>query len=122
MGPLSSAFDLATFGVLVFVFHAGESEFRTAWFVKSMATQILVIFIIRTNGRAWHARPGAALVTSSLAALAFALVLPFTPLRCWFGFAPPPLAMTLTIGLLVGLYLVCAEWIKRFAITTARPG
>ncbi|MBO1325496.1 magnesium-translocating P-type ATPase [Acetobacter sp. TBRC 12305] len=121
MGPLSSIFDLATFGVLVFVFQARETEFRTAWFLESMATQILVIFIIRTNGRAWHARPGAALVVSSLAALALALVLPFTPLRAWFGFDPPPLPVALTIGLLVGLYLVCAEAIKRFAIIPTRP-
>src|SRR5260370_19109947 len=54
MGPLSSLFDFLTFGALVFVFEAAPEEFRTAWFLESMATQILVIFIIRTNGRPWH--------------------------------------------------------------------
>lgn len=54
MGPLSSLFDFLTFGVLLFVFHASPAEFRTAWFLESMATQILVIFVIRTNGRPWR--------------------------------------------------------------------
>ena len=48
MGALSSLFDLATFAVLLKVFDAGAAEFRTAWFVESIVTQILVIFIIRT--------------------------------------------------------------------------
>ncbi|MDX5517980.1 cation transporting ATPase C-terminal domain-containing protein, partial [Stenotrophomonas sp. RG-453] len=46
MGPLSSVFDIATFGALLYLFNASPEEFRTAWFVESMATQILVIFII----------------------------------------------------------------------------
>ena len=57
MGPLSSLFDLLTFGGLVFIFHASPTEFRTDWFLESMATQILVIFIIRTNGRPWKDLP-----------------------------------------------------------------
>ncbi|MFT8674711.1 MAG: magnesium-translocating P-type ATPase [Acetobacter sp.] len=120
MGPLSSVFDLATFTVLVAVFHAGEAQFRTAWFLESMATQILVIFVIRTNGRAWATRPGKVLAVSSLVALALALILPMTRLSTWFGFNPPPLPVALTIGVLVGLYLVCAELLKRFAIMPAR--
>src|SRR6202049_2138496 len=83
MGPLSSLFDFLTFGALVFVFDASPAEFRTTWFLESMATQILVIFIIRTNGRPWEDRPQRALVVSSLVALAVAMVLPFTPAcRC----------------------------------------
>ena len=54
MGPLSSVFDLATFGGLLLLFDAAPSTFRTAWFLKSMATQIMVIVIIRTNGRPWR--------------------------------------------------------------------
>ena len=61
MGPLSSAFDMLTFAGLLLVFHAAPEEFRTVWFLESMATQILVIFIIRTNGRPWSNRPHPAL-------------------------------------------------------------
>ena len=50
-------FRLLTFGGLLLVFHATPEEFRTVWFLESMATQILVIFIIRTNGRPWSDRP-----------------------------------------------------------------
>ena len=34
MGPLSSLFDFATFGVLLYVFHASPAEFRTTWFLE----------------------------------------------------------------------------------------
>jgi P-type Mg2+ transporter len=71
IGPLSSLFDLLTFGGLVFIFHASPIEFRSTWFLESMATQILVIFIIRTNGRPWKDLPRAALVASSLVAAAW---------------------------------------------------
>jgi P-type Mg2+ transporter len=65
MGPLSSLFDFLTFAVLITVFNASPAEFRTTWFLESMATQILVIFIIRTNGRPWQDIPRPALVASS---------------------------------------------------------
>jgi len=118
MGPLSSFFDLLTFGGLLFLFHASPPEFRTAWFLESMATQILVIFIIRTNGRPWRDWPQPALVATSLGALLFALVLPFTPIGPWFGFETPPLALTLALGGVVVVYLICAELLKSAAIRT----
>ena len=90
MGPLSSLFDFLTFGALVFVFNASPEEFRTTWFLELMATQILVIFIIRTNGRPWKNLPEPVLAASSLVALAVAMMLPFTPIGAWFGFVTPP--------------------------------
>src|SRR4051794_35100795 len=75
MGPLSSVFDLITFAVLILWFKAGPEVFRTAWFVGSMATQILVIFLIRTAAPAWTSRPHPILTATSLGALAVALVL-----------------------------------------------
>ena len=122
MGPLSSVFDLLTFGGLILVFHASPPEFRTAWFLESMATQILVIFVIRTNGRPWRNLPRPILAASSLGALLVALVVPFTPVGRWSGFVTPPLAVTASIGGIVLVYLVCAELLKRLAITSAaRP-
>ena len=116
MGPLSSVFDILTFGGLILLFHASPPEFRTAWFLESMATQILVIFIIRTNGRPWADLPRPVLTATSLGALAVAMVLPFTPVAALFGFQTPPLAMTGGIMLIVTVYLVCAELLKPFAI------
>ena len=115
MGALSSVFDIATFAVLIWGFKAGPELFRTAWFVESMATQILVIFIIRTYGPAWVSRAHPVLVASSLMALAVALVIALTPLGTAFGFAAVPALVLVTIVGLVAAYLVAAEWVKTFA-------
>ncbi|MBP1179907.1 Mg2+-importing ATPase [Methylobacterium sp. PvR107] len=116
MGPLSSLFDFLTFGVLLLVFGASAEEFRTAWFLESMATQILVIFVIRTSGRAWHDRPSAALAGSSLAALAVALILPFSPAGAWFGFQTPSLSILLGLGLITVAYLAAVETVKAWVV------
>jgi P-type Mg2+ transporter len=118
MGPLSSLFDFLTFAVLLFVFNVAAEEFQTVWFLESMATQILVIFIIRTNGRPWQNLPQPVLAASSLVALAVAMTLPFTPIGAWFGFVTPPPVMLAGIGLLVLVYLVCAELLKPYAVRT----
>jgi P-type Mg2+ transporter len=116
MGPLSSLFDLATFALLLVVFGARPDEFRTAWFLESMATQILVIFVIRTIGRPWHNRPSAVLAGSSLLALAVALALPFTPAGAWIGFVVPPAPVLAGIAAITVAYLVVAEIVKPFAL------
>jgi Mg2+-importing ATPase len=120
MGPLSSLFDFLTFAVLIYVFNASPAEFRTTWFLESMATQILVIFIIRTNGRPWRNLPRPALVASSLVALLVAMVLPFTAVGGWFGFETPPLAMLAGIGVIVVVYLLSSELLKPWAVREAR--
>ena len=67
-GPLSSIFDFATFAVMLGVLHAHAAEFRTGWFVESLATQTLVIFVIRTRRRPfWRSRPSPPLLAASLA-------------------------------------------------------
>ena len=81
-----------------------------------MATQILVIFVIRTYGRPWHNWPDPVLAASSLIALVVAMALPFTPVGSWFGFVTPPPLMMAGIAALVLIYLVCAEVLKPFAI------
>ena len=60
IGPISSIFDFLTFYVLLRVFHAGESLFHTGWFVESLATQTLVLFVIRTMGNPFRSRPSRA--------------------------------------------------------------
>ena len=116
MGPLSSAFDLVTFGLLYLVFQASPEEFRTGWFIESIATQTLVVFLIRTRGRPWHDLPNPKLTASTLGALALALVIPFTPLGAWFGFVAPPWHVMAALGAVVATYLVAAELIKPLAI------
>jgi len=115
MGALSSLFDLATFALLLKVFHADMAQFRTAWFAESMLTQILVIFIIRTHGAAWRSHAHPALVASSVVGLAVAIVLVATRLGAAFDFVAVPLPVVLGVIALVTLYLASAEGMKRLA-------
>jgi P-type Mg2+ transporter len=115
MGSLSSLFDMATFAVLVFAFAAPPDLFRTAWFLESIATQILVIFVIRTHGPAWMSRAHPVLIATSLAALAGALVLVISPVAATLGFVPVPSGLTLTIVAIIVAYLVSAEVAKYVA-------
>ncbi|MGZ6014026.1 MAG: cation transporting ATPase C-terminal domain-containing protein, partial [Caulobacteraceae bacterium] len=121
MGPLSSVFDLATFGVLYLHFHSVAEVFHTGWFLESIATQTLVIFLIRTRGRPWKDLPNPWLAASTLGALAVALAIPFTPLGVLFGFRAPPWNVTLTLAGLVALYLIAAELVKPLAIRESAP-
>jgi Mg2+-importing ATPase len=120
MGPLSSVFDLATFAVLFLLFRTSPELFRTGWFVESIATQTLVVFLIRTRGRPWQDAPNRVLTISTLGALAVALAIPFSPLGVHFGFHGPPAAVTLALAAIVLAYLTCAELLKPWAISTAR--
>jgi Mg2+-importing ATPase len=114
LGPLSSVFDLITFGVLLTIFDANPELFRTAWFVESLATQVLVIFVIRTRGSPFASRPHPALVATSLAVIAVGVALPFTALGNALGFVPIPAPFWGVLGLLVVAYLALAEAGKRW--------
>ncbi|HEX2437294.1 MAG TPA: magnesium-translocating P-type ATPase [Methylomirabilota bacterium] len=113
IGPISSVFDLATFAIMLRVFHAGEPLFRTGWFVESLATQTLVIFVIRTAAPPWTMPPGRGLVLGVAASLGVGVLLPFTPLATWLGFVPlPPLFFAFLVVMTVA-YLAAVELAKR---------
>jgi P-type Mg2+ transporter len=115
MGALSSVFDIVMFIILIFGFAAPPELFRTAWFLESIATQILVIFIIRTHARAWLSRPDPVLVATSLTALAAAPILVFSPIANKLGFVAVPGGLIVTIAVIVFAYLAAAEIAKRAA-------
>ena len=92
-GPLSSVFDFVTFGVMLWIFHAGAGEFRSGWFVESLATQTLVIFAIRTRRIPFfRSHPSLPLTLAALGVVAVGGVLPATPLAHALGFSPLPIA------------------------------
>ena len=114
IGPISSIFDFLTFWLLSKVLHADETLFHTGWFVESLATQVLVIFVIRTRGSPFASRPHPALLLTSLGIVGVAMVLPFTPLAGMLGFTPlPPEFFGLLAGLMI-VYLVLVEIVKRW--------
>jgi Mg2+-importing ATPase len=90
IGPVSSLFDFLTFYVLLAVLQADEKLFQTGWFVESLCTQVLVIFIIRTRGNPLKSHAHPVLTVTSLAVVAIALALPFTPIGTYFGFVRRP--------------------------------
>jgi Mg2+-importing ATPase len=114
LGPVSSIFDFLTFGVLLLVFHADAALFHTGWFIESLATQTLVIFVIRTRGSALKSRPHPALVASSVGMIAVALVAIYSPLGSLLGFISLPLTFMAALAILTAAYLFLAEAVKRF--------
>jgi Mg2+-importing ATPase len=95
------------------VLKANETLFQTGWFVESLCTQVLVIFIIRTRGNPFKSRAHPILVATSLSVVAMAAVLPFTPLGTYFGFVPPPAQFYAILGAMVITYLLIVEAAKR---------
>ena len=91
LGSVSSIFDFLTFGLLLWVFNATEALFQTGWFMESLATQVLVIFVIRTRGSPLRSRPNPLLAGTSLTVAAVGILLPYTAIGRWFGFVPLPL-------------------------------
>jgi Mg2+-importing ATPase len=112
VGPVSSVFDFLTFYVMRHVFRAGEPLFHTGWFVESLATQVLVIFIIRTRGNPLRSAPSAVLTATSLAVVAVGAALPFTPLGARLGFVPLPGMFFLILAAMVVVYLLMVQVVK----------
>ncbi|MGZ8982640.1 MAG: magnesium-translocating P-type ATPase [Methylotenera sp.] len=114
VGPISSIFDFLTFYVMLVVLHAQEGLFRTGWFVESIATQVLVIFVIRTRRNPFKSRPNGWLASTSLLIVAIAAMLPYTPLGTYFKFVPlPPVFFSILIAMGI-VYLVMVELVKRW--------
>lgn len=124
-GPLSSLFDFLTFVLMLRVFHAHAAEFRSGWFVESLATQTLIIFAIRTRRVPFlRSHPSLPLSLASLGIASVGAVLPTTPLAHTLGFAALP--GTFFVGLIgmVVVYLILVEvakrWFYRGTSTTVR--
>jgi Mg2+-importing ATPase len=112
LGPLSSLFDFATFALMLKVFGAGPALFRTGWFVESLATQTLVIFVIRTARRPWQTPPGRALAATVVGVLGVGVLLPYTPLAPWLGFTPLPPLFFAALAAMTVSYLAMVEIVK----------
>jgi Mg2+-importing ATPase len=113
IGPISSIFDFLTFYVLLKVFAASEQLFQTGWFVESLATQTLVVFIIRTAGNPFRSRPSKSLALTVLTVVTVAIVLPYTPIATILGFMPLPVYYFLFLGAMTVIYLGLVELVKR---------
>lgn len=114
-GPISSIFDILTYVIMLYVFHASASVFQTGWFMESLATQTLVIHFIRTRQLPFiQSRASRWLLVSTFLAVIGGWLIPYTPLGAFFQFSPLPLKVLLAILGLVAVYLVLVEIAKRF--------
>jgi Mg2+-importing ATPase len=103
-----------TFGVLLLVFHAGETFFRTGWFVESLVTQILMIFAVRTRRHLFASKPHPSVTALAFGMAALTLALPFLPVGAWFEFVALPVPYFAFLLLVVAGFLVLIEVVKRF--------
>jgi Mg2+-importing ATPase len=119
-GPVSSIFDFATFFVMLQILHANHAEFRSGWFVESLATQTLVIFAIRTRRIPFfRSHPSLPLVLAALGVVVVGSTLPATPLAHTLGFRPLPAPYFAALAAMVIGYLVLIEVGKRLFYRTA---
>jgi Mg2+-importing ATPase len=113
IGPVSSIYDFLTFFVLLGVFAAPAALFHTGWFVESLATQTLVLFVIRTVRNPLRSRPSPWLTATTLLVVAVGCLLPFTPLAATLGFVPLPLGFFVFLVAATVTYLALVEVVKR---------
>jgi Mg2+-importing ATPase len=114
-GPISSLYDFATFGVMLWIFHAGASLFRSGWFVESLATQALVVFVIRTRRVPFFSsRPSRPLLAATLGVVLVGLLIPYSPVAHLLGFHALPLLFLAILVLMAVTYLALAEIAKSY--------
>jgi Mg2+-importing ATPase len=113
-GVLSSCFDLLTFALLIWIVRAGPEEFRTAWFVESLLTELMVALVVRTRRPFFRSRPSNWLIGTTAAIVVLALALPYLPGSALLGFVPLPPSLLGLIILITLIYVFSAEATKRF--------
>jgi P-type Mg2+ transporter len=116
-GIVSTAFDLLTFGVLLVVLDATATEFRSAWFIESTISELLVLFSLRTNRIMFTSRPGRLLLVLSVVVGAVVIGIPFVgPVAAVLGLDRPGADLLLAIGAITVVYVATNEVVKWFVL------
>ncbi|MCX7099081.1 MAG: magnesium-translocating P-type ATPase [Methylococcales bacterium] len=111
-GLVSSVFDYLTFGLLWYL-DVPVEQFRTGWFLESIISAALIVFVVRTQKSLFKSRPGNYLMLTTLTISLFALALPYLPIAPLIGLQPLPPNILAMLGGIVLLYLASAEVAKR---------
>jgi len=119
IGPISSIYDFLTFYVLLHFFHASQSEFHTGWFVESLATQTLVLFVIRTMGNPLKSRPSIPLAITTVLIVIIGVLLPYSPLAGLLGFTTLPGPFFAFLAISTATYLLLVQLAKRILFAQA---
>jgi Mg2+-importing ATPase len=121
IGPISSLFDYATFALMWFVFGANTTEqqalFQTGWFVESLMTQTLIVYIIRTSRTPiLESNPAPLMATISALVMASAISIPYTPIGAAFGMVPLPLAYYGWLAAILLSYCLLTQLMKSWYV------
>jgi Mg2+-importing ATPase len=108
-GSISSLADYATFALLLFVAQANVNLFRSAWFIESMLTELVIIFLLRSRKICFAQRPSWPLIISSLVVGIGSIAFVMSPLGRAFGLFPVPLWILGVIVLIVLAYSLLTE-------------
>ena len=111
-GVHSSLFDLITFMTLYFLLKVKESEFQTGWFIESVLSELLIVFIIRTHKNFFKSRPSKYLFILSSIALILTIGLPYSPFANDIGLTPLPMLNLGVMLLIVAAYILTADLLK----------
>ena len=118
-GILSSVFDLLTFGLLLRVFHTRPESFRTAWFLESLLTELVIALVVRTRRAFYRSRPGNVLLYSTIALIVVTFAVPYLPFVGVLGFVPLPPLLLGALALITVVYVIAAEGTKSWFYRTA---
>lgn len=116
-GPISSIFDILTFSLMWFVFHANtpaeQGLFQSGWFVVGLLSQTLIVHMIRT----WRipfiqSRAAWPLMLMTLLVMTMGIALPFSPLASYLQLQALPLSyFPWLIAILAG-YMALTQLVK----------
>lgn len=115
-GPMSSIFDYSTFAVMLWPLHAVANPelFHTGWFVESLVSQTLIVYILRSRHAPWRGiAPSRTLLLTSCAVLAVGMWLPYSPLASALGFVALPMEYWVWLLAIIVAYLVCGVYVQR---------
>jgi Mg2+-importing ATPase len=113
LGLVSAVFDVILILLLFFVFNLGAVLFRTALFVEIVLSEVLVLFMIRTDKFFLKSTPPSKkLVLASAIALFITFALIYLPITSIFEFTSLPLLLLGVIILVTVGYIIVTEIVK----------
>ncbi|MDC5355291.1 magnesium-translocating P-type ATPase [Acinetobacter baumannii] len=120
-GPISSIFDMITFGLMWFVFSANTPEhqtlFQSGWFVVGLLTQTLIVHMIRTAQIPFiQSRAATPLLIMTAVIMCIGIFLPMGPLASYLKLQALPLSYFLYLPLVLGAYMCVTQWVKKIYI------
>ncbi|MFM6840951.1 MAG: magnesium-translocating P-type ATPase [Candidatus Planktophila sp.] len=119
-GVISSLFDLLTFWLLINIFHADEVLFRSAWFIESTLTELVVMLVLRSQRPFWRSKPGKGLAISSALLALIVLALPYTLIGHSLKIDGVPAVQLATLAGLIVIYAAVNEVVKRRVLQEPR--